>query len=168
MDDILFFGGSSSPDEEDLPWGKDWVKKTNNPNEPMEVMTCRLGDKGILIETGCYKTFIFKKEKTFGYLKEALIVWSEKGLPTKPLIVAYVNKRFCYGINNSRPEVSWHQEDNKYTSKLVNDIPARKEITKINPFLLPNDPTLEPPQSETAKKKREAKEQPPGSPLKAI
>lgn len=168
MDEILFFGGDSQSSDEDLPWGKDWVKTTQSPHEPMEVITCRTGDKGLLIETGCYKTFIFKKEKTFTYLKEALIVWSEKGLPTKPLIVAYISKKFCYGINNSKPDVSWSREENKFTSRRIDDSPIPTKRPILNPFLQPNDPTHSVPTDEIAKRRRSPKEQPPGSPGQAI
>ena len=161
MDDIKFFGSESQIDEEDLPWGKDWIKITNSPHEPMEVISCRVGLKGILIETGSYKTFIFKKEKTFVYLEEALKVWSDKGLPTKPLIVAYVNKRFCYGINQSKPDVSWYSDDGVFRSKRVSDAPTLNR-RHSNPFLPSDNPTeLIPPQSEIARKRKERNEKPP-------
>ena len=168
MDDIKFFGGDSHQQDEDLPWGKDWVKITQTPGEIMEVITCRVGDKGILLENGSYKTFIFKKEKVFGYLKEALTVWTEKGLPTKPLIVAYVNKRFCYGINESKPEVSWTLDDGKYISRRIKDDPIPNKKSQRNPFLPPNDPTLEAPTDEVARKRRSPKEEPPQAPGKAV
>lgn len=168
MDEIIFFGGGSEDSQEDLPWGKDWVKSANDPKEPMEIIACYMGDKGILLENGSYKTFIFKKEKVHTHLKQALFTWTEQGLETKPLIVAYVNKRFCYGLNQSKPLVKWSRDEARFISQRVDDSPIRAKGL-FNPFLPPSDnPTPQAPADEIGKRRRSPKEEPPQAPGKGM
>lgn len=170
MDDILFFGGSTPEEAEDLPWGKDWVKgvKPEIAQIDKEVISCYVGDKGILVETGEYKTFIFNREKVCKFLKEALQAWVIDEIITKPLIVAYLNKKFCYGLNQSKPDVIWIQTDNKYTSMRFRDDPSTN-APKIpnNPFLPPSNSPASPedgtPQGKRSFKKRPL-EEPGGTP----
>lgn len=157
MDEIIFFGGEDDVSTEELPWGKDWAKRTTTPSEPKEVFNCYIGDKGILLETGEYKTFIFKREKVHAYLKEALHTWVDKGMIVKPLIASYVNKKFCYGLNNSKPDVVWVQNENKFTSIRPDDRTENTWIPSGNPFLPPNNPTETATKEEPKSAKRAAK-----------
>lgn len=166
VDEIMFFGGSSEDSQEDLMWGKDWIKSSQNPSEPMEIISCYLGDKGILLENGSYKTFIFKKEKIHSFLKQALFTWTEQDLETKPVIVAYINKRFCYGLNQSKPMVKWSRDENKFFSRRVDDSPI-KVRGLFNPFLPSDNPTPETATDEISKRRKSSKEKPLGEPGQA-
>jgi len=163
MDEIKFFGGESPDESEDLPWGKDWVKSAQPEDIKLahEVMSCYIGDKGILVETGMFKTFIFKKEKVCKFLIEALMTWVEQEMVTKPLIVAYVNKKFCYGINESKPDVVWIQADNRFTSMRLRD-DASTNLPRIthNPFLPQSNNPANPPK-DTGNGKRSQKQRTP-------
>lgn len=162
MDEIKFFGGESLDEGEELPWAKDWIKTASEEDRKSnhEVMTCYLGDKGILLETGMFKSFIFKREGVYKYLVEALMVWVNDELVTKPLIAAYVGKKLCYGINESKPEVIWLRNENRFTSMRFKDDPSTN-LPRIvrNPFLPPsNNPAS--PDSAPTNGKRSRKERP--------
>jgi hypothetical protein len=163
MDEIKFFGGESPDESEDLPWGKDWVKSAQNEDLEIahEVISCYIGDKGILVETGMFKTFIFKKEKVCKFLQEALLAWVNNEMVTKPLIVAYVNRKFCYGINESKPDVIWVQSDNRFASMRLRDDPSNNlpRIT-TNPFL-PSPTTPPTPPTADSNGKRSQKQRTP-------
>lgn len=140
MDDILFFGSDTTTEQEELPWGKDWVKSASNPSIPMEVITAYLGDKGILLETTEYKVFLFRKQQVCKFVQEALEHWAMEHTATKPLIAAYLNKKLQLGIKQSGKDVAWFREENKFYSRRVDDTPSVNGKYTINPFLSPTVP----------------------------
>lgn len=164
---IIFFGGESEDSLENLPWIKDWYKETKDDTKPREVFTCIVGDKGIYIETGEHKSFIFRKESVFRHLKEALAIWSKESKPTKPLVVSYIHKKTCYGIHHDLPEVIWTQDDTRFTSKRSSDNPSKNDRQFQNPFLTPNNPTGLEETTNDSSGKRKRKETPPGEPTEA-
>jgi len=134
---VTFFG-SSDQEQEELPWGKDWARSSSNPATPMEVITIYSGDKGLLLETTEYKVFVFKRQKEYSYLLEALIVWTSDATGTKPLITAYLNqKSLKIGINHDGKDVLWMQDGNKFISR-------RKELTLKDPAVVTRNPFLSP------------------------
>ena len=140
LENIIFFGGESTSSQEDLPWIKDWVKITKSPEEPKEVITIYSGDKGLLIETGEYKSFIFRRESTYGYLVEALETWVKTKEEVVPLIVAATTKgKAQYGLHQDKPKVVWLFDDGKYKSIRVDGKLTAIKL-KSNPFLQSNSP----------------------------
>lgn len=141
MDNLIFFGGETEYQSTELPWVKDWAKTTKHPDTPCSVITVHKGDKGILLSTHLYKSFVFSREKVHQYLIEALDVWSKEALPTHPLIISVLNqKQVRYGINPDGIQVTWSMESGKYTAT---SITTKKPIKskETNPFLPPNNPT---------------------------
>lgn len=141
MDNLMFFGGESDYQIEELPWVKDWLKGTRTPDIPQSVHTVNQGDKGLLLTTNVYKSFVFKKEQVYKHLIEALDVWSKEGLPSHPLIIAVLNqKQIRYGINPDGIQVTWSVDGGKYiATPLTAKKPTRSKTP--NPFLTPNNPT---------------------------
>lgn len=140
LENIIFFGGESNASQEDLPWIKDWVKTTKVPSEPKEIITIYSGDKGLLIETGEYKSFIFRRESTYGYLVEALETWVKSKDEVNPLIVAATTKgKAQYGLHQDKPKVVWLFDDGKYKSIRVDGKLTAVKL-KSNPFLQSNSP----------------------------
>ena len=140
LENIIFFGGESTSTQEDLPWIKDWVKITKSPGEPKEVITIYSGDKGLLMETGEYKSFIFRRESTYGYLVEALETWVKTKEEVIPLIVAATTKgKAQYGLHQDKPKIVWLFDDGKYKSIRVDGKLTAVKL-KSNPFLQSNSP----------------------------
>lgn len=142
MNNITFFEGDSQ--QEDLPWGKDWAKTKPDPSIPHEVITIYSGDKGLLLETTEYKVFIFRRQKEYHYLLEALQVWVDGTEPIKPLICAYLNKKSLrVGINHDGKDVTWMQQDNKFVSRRVEPSLTPEDWGRLNPFLAPRTPPMD-------------------------
>lgn len=162
MDEIKFFGGDSPEESEDLPWGKDWVKTAQETDlrTSHEVMSCYVGEKGIFLETGMFKTFIFKREKVYRFLVEALMTWVDDEMVTKPLIVAYINRKFCYGINESKPDVIWLRNENRFTSMRFKDDPSENLPRIVNNPFLPSPTTPPIPPKADSNGKQTPKERP--------
>lgn len=149
LENIIFFGGDSPQSQEDLPWVKDWAKGTNSPEIPKEVITIYSGDKGLLLETGEYKAFIFRRESTYGYLVEALEQWCKTKEEVCPLIIAATKKgKAQYGLHQDKPKVVWIFDGNKYSSVRV-DGKLQAIPQKSNPFLQSNSPA---PQNTSSRK----------------
>jgi len=156
MDDIQFFGASSIDDQEDLPWGKEWVKRTTEPKRILEVLTIYSGDKGLLLITGEFKQFLFKRQLVTKQLLQALEVWVLEDNPVPPLITCFVNNKPQYGINKSGKVVYWHRDESKFYSTRVEEPLGREELAVLtNPFL-----TQTVPHDEKQKKPRSSKPKP--------
>lgn len=141
MSNVNFFDvPSNNYDQEDLPWIKDWGKAVNNPETPLEVINCYSGDKGILIHTGEYKTFVFKREAVYAFLLEALDVWAKSNKPVKPLVCCFLGKKARYGLDEDGKEVIWNLDGNKYYSSRKEEPIKTKANKPTNPFL-PDIPT---------------------------
>lgn len=155
LENIIFFGEDPQSSQEDLPWIKDWAKGSKSPSESMEVFTIYSGDKGLLLETGSYKAFIFRRESTYGFLIEALEQWISTKEEVAPLIIAATTKgKAQYGLHQEKPKVIWIFDENKYKSVRV-DGKLSVIKHKTNPFLQSNSPaegtaTPEQPQKSTA------------------
>lgn len=145
MDDILFFNDSSSDEQEELPWGKEWVNTTKDPKRVLEVLTIYSTSKGLLLITGEFKQFLFARQSITKQLLEALDVWVLSDEPVHPLITCYVNRKAQHGINKSGKLVYWHKTETKFYSTRVEE-PLSSESRKAlgNPFLaqtIPPDQT---------------------------
>lgn len=141
MDEIKYFEPTGSKSTEELPWVKDWAKATKDFNIPQTVQTVYKGDKGMLLITNLYKSFLFKREQIHTHLVEALDSWVKLGTPTNPLIIN-VSQGYSvrYGIKESKRKVIWVFEGNRYDIKTK--VPTKtKGSTNSNPFLSPNNPT---------------------------
>lgn len=152
MENINFFGGDSIGSDEELPWIKDWAKGTLNPQNSQGVVTVKVCDKGLYLETEVYKAFIYKKQSIYGFLIEALELWSTTKLPTNPLVICSdVKGKAFYGIHEEKPEVTWSKNEGLYYSHRIMD--GKPLVGKIvNPFLQSNSPAL--PREEEVKPKR--------------
>lgn len=164
MNGIEFFNPSESNyDSEDLPWVKDWAKSTNEYADDNEVLKIYPGDKGLLIFTGRYKAFIFRKDSLHNYLVEALESWHTNKTSVSPLVaVSNVRGKVSYGLNHDKPKVSWAVTDGAYVSIRLDEAP-RFPTKKSNPFLepQPSDPNS-PTQNKGKTKKQTPNEQAPG------
>lgn len=142
MDNVIWFGSDSENSQEELPWLKDWVKKVTDYTIPREVISVYTGDKGLLIETGEYKSFIFRRETVCRFLEEALTHWVTTHEEVQPLIVSANTKgKAQYGLHQDKPKVIWDLDDGKYRSIRI-DGKATLPILKSNPFLPSNNPAL--------------------------
>lgn len=142
MDDIVYFGSISDETEEDLPWGKEWMNRTKEPDKPLEVITIYSGNKGLLLLTTEYKQFVFKRQKVAEQLLQALETWSTEQEPVSPLICSFINFKPVYGINKSKNPVYWHKDGSRYYSVLADGSEPKKRTGQTNPFLtqtIPHD-----------------------------
>lgn len=161
MDDIQFFGNQSINESEDLPWGKQWINTTSDPKRILEVITVYSGDKGLLILTGEFKLFFFKKQLIAKQLLEALQVWSVQDNPVFPLIACYVNNKPQCGINKSGKLVYWHQDESKYYSTRIEEPLTRTELVNLtNPFLTQTIPPKDEEEKPKTPKERSRKNSP--------
>lgn len=144
MANITFFTEASENDSEDLPWAKEWMKGVLNPSEPKEVFTIYAGDKGLLVLTGDYKHFIFKKQSVAKYLLEALEVWVQEQKAVDPLVGCCINKQVQLGLDHEGKKIYWHKDDSKFYSVRADDTPSTKQSPGKNPFLSPITPPSEP------------------------
>jgi len=145
MPNITFFTEVNERDNEDLPWAKDWLKSVNDAQEPREIFTIYSGDKGLLILTGEYKHFIFKKQSVVKHLVEALGIWVDEQNPVSPIVCCCLNKKVHVGINNDAKKVFWHRDEDKFYSVPADDSPSLKLKNPANPFLSPTTPPEEKP-----------------------
>lgn len=150
MDGIVLFNEPIENDTEDLPWVKDWLKSSPNADEPQEVFDCYAGDKGLLVITGQFKMFLFKKQSEYRFLLEALETWVKTAEPVYPVVAVKVNKKVALGLNQKAPKVLWNLDENKFYSRRVDDAPSVKNTSKINPFLSPTTPPVEQPTKQLA------------------
>jgi len=141
MDEIKYFEAVTSYQSEELPWVKDWAKSNGESNIPQIVQAVYKGDKGLLLTTNLYKSFVFKREQIHAHLIEALDSWVKSKSPTAPLIIN-VNggSKVLYGINRSKKPVIWTLEETKYEIQLRPPKKSNKTGT-TNPFLQSNNPT---------------------------
>jgi len=104
---IVLFDSEELTESEDLPWMKEYYSSNNNPDEALEILSLAVTEKWIFYLTTSAKGFIFKREKEYAYLLEALNIWVTDKVEVSPLIVCRVNKKLCYGLNQARPKVTW-------------------------------------------------------------
>jgi len=160
MENIIYLGGESTSTQEDLPWLKDWSKGQSNPDIAKEVISVHAGDKGLLLQTGEYKSFVFKRESTYKFLMEALETWVRTKMETHPLIISSNPKgKALYGLHQDKPKVKWTFDDGKYTSFRIDGKDTWMPPTR-NPFLPSDSPAqqepLVPPQSQAKAKKSQS------------
>jgi len=140
---IVLFDSEDLTESEDLPWVKEYYSSNNNPDEALEILSMAVTEKGIFYLTTSAKGFIFKREREYAFLLEALNVWVTSKVEVSPLIVCRVNKKLCYGLNQSRPKVTWTQDSGgKYVSSQVEPSTTQTWKPKHNPFLPSESPTL--------------------------
>lgn len=140
MDGIVLFNEPSQNETEDLPWVKDWIKSSPISDQPQEVFDCYSGDKGLLVITGEFKMFLFRKQSEYKFLLEALETWVKTKEPVHPVIALKVGKKIALGLNQKAPKVIWNQDESKFYSRRVDDSPISRNPSKINPFLSPTTP----------------------------
>lgn len=140
MDGIILFNEPSQNEGEDLPWARDWIKSSPIADQPQEVFDCYLGDKGLLIITGEFKMFLFRKQSEFNFLVEALEIWVKTAEPVFPVIALKVGKKIALGLNQKAPKVIWNRDESKFYSRRADDTPTLKNTLKTNPFLSPTTP----------------------------
>lgn len=122
---------------EDLPWMKDYSRTTNIENEVLSVIEIYVGDRGILLLTSRCKQFIFKREKMYQYLIEALEVWvTDRTVPC--FLVTKVNNsgKAILGVDDTKVLAWWSKDGNKYALKHSTG-DGLPDGTKPNPLLPP-------------------------------
>src|SRR3989304_192546 len=161
-ENVEFFNTDGSVDNEDLPWVKDYYKSAVNPHEILEVLSLTPTEKGLFYLTTSAKGFIFKREKEYAFLIEALDIWVDSKKEVSPLILGRVNKKICFGLCHDRKKIYWAWEDgSRYVSKQVEPPTDRAWKPTLNPFLSDSpadttEPSIPPPQSSKKRPPRSA------------
>lgn len=120
---------------EQLPWAKDWVKTVADGDTRIrELISCILGDKGLLLQTGEFKGFLFKGTGDYKIVVEALNYVVEQKVQSFPMVIEVKRSgKIAVGIDDTLPAVLWDRDENKITSRRVDDTPVLS--AKPNPLL---------------------------------
>lgn len=133
---IELFEPDGREESEDLPWVKDYYKSAPNQSEIMELISVTPCEKGLFYLTTSAKGFIFKREKEYVYILEALEQWVKTSKEVSPLILTRVSKRIVFGLDHKKPKVRWFKEsDTRYVSRQVEPPTSQAWLPKRNPFL---------------------------------
>lgn len=134
---VLWF---NDPDEysflsDDLPWMKDYARTTNIENEVLSVIEVYVGTRGILLLTSRCKQFIFKREKMYQFLIEALDVWiTDRTVPCFLVTKVTTSGKAILGIDDTKVLAYWMKEGDKFVLK-HNTGDGSVVGTKTNPLL---------------------------------
>lgn len=123
---------------DDLPWMKDYTPNPLYDLEGYDVMEIYPGDKGILLITSAFKAFIFKREKAYYYLLEALEVWeSDPTIPCDLIIAHNQSGKVRLGVDENSPGIGWVRDGKRYVRKGKQHDTHPTE-TRSNPLLPPS------------------------------
>lgn len=166
---VKWLTSDNKEEYEDLPWAKDWLKSQGNSDSTHEVLSGFITDKGLLLQTGEFKTFLFKNSQDYRIVMEAITFWVDDAIYVHPLVVQVRGKgKVCFGIDDDRPKVIWKIDENRIDS-IREESPLK---AKSNPLLQATVPVLpvvsgtvtEKPTTTTAKKFNGRRPQEAGSP----
>jgi len=135
---VTWFDDSNSEDSsDDLPWAKDYVKTGVTLREYYTIGEIYPSDKGLLLLANKFKAFVFKREKAYGYITEALDVWLEDHTMRSHLVVRLTPAgKVIVGLDEENDLCYWVMEGNKYHRKSSTGDGATSPPTP-NPLLPP-------------------------------
>lgn len=123
---------------DDLPWAKDYVKSGVPLREYYTVNEVYVTDKGGLLITNKFKAFLFKREKSYQYLTEALEVWVKDTTLRSHLVCRLVNNgKVALGLDEENDLCYWEQEGDHYRRKSNSGDGSTSRPTP-NPLLPPD------------------------------
>lgn len=129
---------TESDSSEDLPWLKEFVKGVDVSGTIFPVWEIYESPKGLLVITNRFKVFIFKRQKMYGFLTEALTVWlKDTTVPSHLVCKATNDGGFSLGVDKSNDVCYWTKENGHYTKKLNDGAGLQSEVM-ANPLLPPD------------------------------
>ncbi len=138
---------------DDLPWMKEYIPNPDYMLEGYEVEEVYPGDRGILLITAAFKAFLFKREKAYYFLLEALEVWVEDPTPPCNLIIKHQKSgKVVLGVDENSHSYTWVLDGKRYVRRGKQD--------GTHPQETPSNPLLPPSHSRT---RPQATQSPPGS-----
>lgn len=120
---------------DELPWYKDYIGKTKDTDFVVDVLEVYDGERGLLLLTPKFKAFIFRRQKQYSFLIEALSHWIVDSQLPCHLIAGYKsNTEIRLGLNDEIENTYWVKEDNAYKRKSsIGD--STESIQPPNPLL---------------------------------
>lgn len=143
---VQYFDSVDHESTEDLPWVKDYIRSGNDGSKARDVLSCYVGDKGILVLTAKWKGFVRKGTTTYQHLIQALNEYPKVKTGTYALVASGLTDGKCrVGIDKDTDMMYWIQEGKAYHQKSNGgdggDVQERTE----NPLLVfpvhPPEPT---------------------------
>jgi len=120
---------------EDLPWAKDYAKTVSSFGGVYTVQVVYVTPKGLLVMFDRFKAFIFKRQKMYEFILEALTVWAEdRTIPC--CLVGKLNQdsTIAYGLDDEVKITYWEREGDRYTAKSLGG-GGTKPTPSSNPLL---------------------------------
>jgi len=121
--------------DEDLPWVKDYVKTVDPNGKIYPALAVYVTPKGLLVLFDRFKAFIFKRQKMYEFVLEALTIWADdRTIPC--CLVGKVNKSgsVSFGLDDETKIVYWEREGDKYSRKSLGGV-GTKQTDSSNPLL---------------------------------
>jgi len=133
---IQFIDADDSSVSDDLPWIRDYLKDGGEGDLPLTVMQISVGAKGALILTPYWKGFVFKREKLYGHLVQALGVYVQTTDPL-PWLVATATSggKVRIAIDTDKRIGYWTKEGDSYYQKYSTGGGGDTQSESVNPLL---------------------------------
>lgn len=154
---IKWLTEDDSQPSSDLPWLRDYMKQFKDDTKEREVLGLCFGDNGVLVLTCQWKAFVYKRQKTYNHLKEAVDVWVNS-TELLPRLVAKPVKggKVVLGLDDTFCDWYWEESDEGKYVPLQQDgstnLGGKSNSTATappNPFL----PGSTPPKASTSMRK---------------
>jgi len=130
-------GDSTGSSGEDLPWMKGFEPSPLWESEAYDVTDVYDTDKGFLVLTTHFKAFIFKREKMYEFLREALDLWVlDTTLPCCVVVEWNKSGKVRLGLDETDLLSYWVREGNRFQVK-SNTGGGKEPVPKPNPLLPP-------------------------------